>query len=61
MKHRINATFEHDELGRLEQGSEVEMTPNQALTPVQMGMAEPVGATSTKVEKTVAETKKAAK
>ena len=61
MKHRIKASFEHDELGRLEQGSEVEMTPNQALTAVQMEMAESVDAPATKVDKPVKETKKAEK
>lgn len=61
MKHRIKADFEHDELGRLAQGSEVDMAPNQALTAVQMDMAEPVDAPATKVEKPVKETKKAEK
>lgn len=60
MKYTVLTAFSHDELGRLEPG-EVEMTQNQALTGVLMGLIKQPEAVANKVEKPVKETKKAEK
>jgi hypothetical protein len=41
MKYKSLATFEHDELGRITKGQDVEATPLQAGTPLAYGYFEP--------------------
>lgn len=43
MKYKVLTTFLHDQLGRVEADSEIEMDGQQAQTPLLFGWVDPIG------------------